>query len=99
MKLNLNNIIKILSIILFCAVFFYIFFPKYYFLSSGRVFVIRCNKITGKMDYFDPFAEYERQHLTKITYTVEEPIDIANEAPVKTKSYLDIANEAPPKVK
>lgn len=87
MKLNLNNIIKILSIIIFCAVFFYIFFPKYYFLSSGRVFVIRCNKITGKMDYFDPFAEYERQHLTK------NYIDIANEAPVKTKSYLDIANK------
>lgn len=57
----MKKIVIVIVIAMFILILFYVIFPKYHFLSSN-IFVIRCNKITGKMDYFNLIKEFKKQH-------------------------------------
>jgi len=44
-----GRLANIIVVIIAVPVFFYLLFPKYHFFREGR---IRCNKITGRVEYF-----------------------------------------------
>lgn len=54
--------IFILIISVIFLMLLYAIFPKYHFLLSSNILVIRCNKITGKIDYFNLIEEFKKQH-------------------------------------
>ena len=70
-----NIFILIISII--SLVVLYVIFPKYDFLiGTGTPYVMRCNKITGKIDYFNFMKEFNKQNPPRKPHLVldSEPL-------------------------
>ena len=54
----------IIPLALIIILIWYILFPKYCFVAD-QALLMRCNKITGEVDYFYAFEEIEKQHPIK----------------------------------